>query len=82
MTEELREEYTKCLESPAYFYNNYCLIKDKDGGVSKPAPVTDEQIEIGRQFHEAQRRLRNPFGIGKLPKKIEGLIEKYKSACE
>lgn len=26
MSEEFREEYTKCLESPAYFYNNYCFI--------------------------------------------------------
>ena len=43
--EEFREEYQKCLESPAYFYNNYCLIKDKDGGLAKPAPITDEQIK-------------------------------------
>ncbi len=79
MTEEFREEYTKCLESPAYFQNNYCMIKDKDGGVSKPAPVTDEQIEIGRQVHEAQRRLRQPFGTGRLPETIEKLIEKHKT---
>lgn len=47
MTEdELIDEYTKCLESPAYFYNNYCFIKDKDGGLSKPAPITDEQIQV------------------------------------
>lgn len=45
MTEEFREEYTKCLESPAYFYNNYCFIKSKDGGLSKPTPITDEQIQ-------------------------------------
>ena len=82
MTEEFREEYTKCLEFPAYFYNNYIMIKDKDGGVSKPSHVTDEQIEIGRQFHEAQRRLRQPFGVGRLPETIEKLIEKYKATCE
>lgn len=43
---ELIDEYTKCLKSPAYFYNNYCLIKDKDGGLSKPTPITDEQIQV------------------------------------
>ena len=46
MIEEFIEEYQKCLESPAYFYNNYCLIKDKDGGLAKPAPITDEQIQV------------------------------------
>ena len=83
MTEEFREECTKCLESPAYFYNNYCVIRDKTTGeVSKPVPVTDEQIEIGRQVHEAQRRLRQPFGSGELPVFIKKLIEKYKTTCE
>jgi hypothetical protein len=46
MTEEFREEYHKCLESPAYFYNNYYLIKGKDGGLVKPTPITDEQIQV------------------------------------
>lgn len=47
MTEdELIDEYTKCLESSAYFYNNYCFIKDKDGGLSKPTPITDKQIQV------------------------------------
>ena len=58
--EELREEYTKCLKSPAYFYNNYVLVKDANGNITKPNPVTDEQMEAARYVDVWQRRLRNP----------------------
>ena len=81
--EELREEYTKCLESPAYFYNNYCVVVDKNSGaVSKPNPITDEQVEVIKLLAQAQRNLRQPFGSGKLPEYVEKLLEKYKAACE
>ena len=52
------------------------------GEVSKPVPVTDEQIEMVRRVHEAQRRLRQPFSVGQLPKNIVELIERYKMPCE
>ena len=74
--EELREDYMKCLESPAYFYNNYCVVMDKTTGkVFKPKTVTDEQIELARQWHEAQRKLRNPYSLGEaLPDNFKELI--------
>lgn len=39
-----REEYQKCCESPAYFFNNYVMVKDTNGNWVKPNPITDEQI--------------------------------------
>lgn len=80
--EELRDEYRKCLESPAYFYNNYYLVADKTTGkVSKPNPVTDEQIELARQWYDMQRRLRNPYSLGEpLPDNFKQLLEKWKKA--
>lgn len=39
-----REEYKKCCESPAYFFNNYVMVKDANGNWVKPNPITDEQI--------------------------------------
>lgn len=39
-----REEYKKCCDSPAYFFNNYVLVKDAMGNWVKPDPVTDEQL--------------------------------------
>ncbi len=81
--EELREVYRKCLESPSYFYNNHCVVVDKNSGaVSKPNPITDEQVEVIKVLAQVQHNLRQPFGRGKLPKNIEKLIEKYKTACE
>lgn len=33
------KELQKCKDSPAYFYNNYCLVNGK-----KPNPITDEEF--------------------------------------
>ena len=39
-----REEIKKCMDSPAYFYNMYCKVVDREGNeISKPV-LTDEQI--------------------------------------
>ena len=44
MTKEEKEEYKKCIDSPAYFINNYLVIKDKNGNLVRPRKVTDEEI--------------------------------------
>lgn len=81
--EELREECRKCLESPAYFYNNYCAVVDKNSGaVSKPNHITDEQFDIIKLLAQVQHKLRQPFGSGKLPEYLEKLLEKYNAVCE
>ena len=44
-TEELQLELEKCKESPAYFYNKYCELRDKEGNIIPKKDVTDEEIE-------------------------------------
>jgi hypothetical protein len=50
------EEYEKCLESPAYFYNNYVMVKDLNGDWVKPKPVTDEELEEAIQLYQEKKR--------------------------
>ena len=59
------EEYKKCLESPAYFYNNYVVIMDKTTGeLHKPNPITDEQIENAVNYNTYKNRVRsNPYEV-------------------
>lgn len=59
------EEYKKCLEFPAYFYNNYVVIIDKTTGEHhKPNPITDEQIENAVNYSKFKNRVRsNPYEI-------------------
>ena len=58
-----REEFQKCCDSPAYFFNNYVLVKNASGEWVKPDPVTDEQLaeaaENARKEYQRNRdRLR------------------------
>lgn len=50
-----KEEYQRCCNSPAYFFNNYVLVKDAMGNLVKPEPVTDEQL------YEAAEKARKEF---------------------
>lgn len=50
-----REELQRCCASPAYFFNNYVLVKDATGNWVKPDPVTDEQL------HEAARKAQKEY---------------------
>ena len=54
-----KEEYQRCCDSPAYFFNNYVLIKDAMGNFVKPEPVTDEQLNEAAEKaqRECQKRL-------------------------
>ena len=51
--DDLREEMRKCEESPAYFFNKYVEIRDKNGVCVPKRDVTDEEI---RQAVEMRRR--------------------------
>lgn len=42
----IEEEIIKCQESPAYFFNKYAVIKDKDGNILEKPVLTDELIRI------------------------------------
>lgn len=75
MTENFtEEEYKKCLESPLYWYNNYCIINGK-----KVEPLTQEQwdarlSEINYQRH---RRYRNPEAYMKTFKECYELLPNF-----
>ena len=70
------EEYKKCLESPAYFYNNYVLIRNENGEYVKPEPVTDEQIETAIGLYEKEFRKRHSVGFAITEKTIFDIIKK------
>ena len=44
MTKNIKEEYKKCLTSPAHFINNYILIKGADGNLVKPRKMADKEV--------------------------------------
>ena len=44
--EEKAEEIRKCKESPAYFFNKYCVLYDKNGNEIEKPFLTDEDIQI------------------------------------
>ena len=50
----LKEEFRKCKESPAYFYNNYVLI---DGEKPK-RKITDKEIKDMESFIKEMRQRR------------------------
>ena len=53
-----REEYKKRRDSPAYFFNNYVLVKDAMGNFVKPEPVTDEQLNEAAEKAQKEYRKR------------------------
>ena len=53
-----REEYQKCCDSPAYFFNNYVLVKYAMGNFVKPEPVTDEQLNEAAEKAQKEYRKR------------------------
>ena len=53
-----REEYKRCCDSPAYFINNYVLVKDAMGNFVKPEPVTDEQLNEAAEKSQKEYRKR------------------------
>lgn len=73
------EEYQKCIDSPAYFYNNYCLIKDKDGNWVKPKPITDEDVENAIKACVKSRKKRICRSNYQQPLFWQEFIEKYKT---
>lgn len=60
------EELKKCLESPAYFINNYCRIKTKSGKEVPVRKFTDDEVLLVSERIKAistwgfRRRLRIP----------------------
>ena len=41
----------RCLDSPAYFYNTYVKLVDKQGNEIPKKPVTDEEIRQAREAY-------------------------------
>lgn len=41
----IEEEYKKCLNNPLYFYENYVIIRDKDGN-KLPRELTSAQEKV------------------------------------
>ena len=55
-----REEFQKCCDSPAYFFNNYVMVKDVNGNWVRPNPITDEQItEAAAKARREEQRKRD-----------------------
>ena len=73
--EEQAEEIRKCKESPAYFFNKYCVLRDKDGNeIDKPV-LTDEDIKVALQL----RKLQEAYDFRKLSKKsVNSIILKLR----
>jgi hypothetical protein len=51
----IKDEYKKCIDSPAYFINNYMVIKTSDGRLLKPNKVTDGDIDNIRKSRWKKR---------------------------
>jgi len=53
------EEAEKCKEFH-YFYNNYVMIKGKDGNTFKPEPITKEHhealVNMAKNYKQFHRR--------------------------
>ncbi len=58
ITVQWEKEYAKC-KDPVYFYSNYLMIKNIDGTMSVPPPLSDKAKEDMRKwigFKPKQRR--------------------------
>ena len=60
-TEEQVTEYTKCMDNPLYFIENYIRIVSLDEGLV-PFKMWDFQEELIKKFHKSR------FNIAKLPR--------------
>ena len=49
-------EHEKCLESIAYFYNNYAVLKDAAGNDFEKHPMTDEEINLIMDYRTMKKR--------------------------
>ena len=58
----IEEEIRKCQESPAYFFNKYVVMKDKNGKILEKPVLTDELIRIRTDQYQ-QWRARHFRGI-------------------
>ena len=50
------EEIKKCADSPAYFYNTYCKIVDKNGNEIPKPHLTDKQFTTAMQHKRNKNR--------------------------
>ena len=64
ITVQWEKEYEKC-KDPVYFYSNYLMIKNTDGTMSVPPPLSDKAKEDMRKW------------IGLNQNKDEYMIQKY-----
>ena len=62
-TENEREELKKCMESPAYFFNKYVELRDKDGNVLPKREITDEELAEAHRAEVVRRSRRFPYHI-------------------
>lgn len=62
-TENEREELKKCMESPAYFFNKYVELRDKDGNVLPKREITDEELAEAHRTAVESRSRRYPYNI-------------------
>jgi len=49
ITVQWEKEYEKC-KDPVYFYSNYLMIKNIDGTMSVPPPLSDKAKEDMRKW--------------------------------
>ena len=49
VTIQWEKEYEKC-KDPVYFYSNYLMIKNRDGTMSVPPPLSDKTKEDMRKW--------------------------------
>ena len=62
-TENEREELKKCMESPAYFFNKYVELRDKDGNVLPKREITDEELAEAHRAEVVRLSRRFPYNI-------------------
>ena len=75
MTESEAQELQRCKESPAYFFNKYAVLKDKEGNVLKKPVLTDEQIRTMTDAYQQWRA--KHFRCRVSPEQYAILYEQY-----